>query len=81
MKAILRWIVYFATLYINLYNNSKWLAAIEHLFGVAQRKRGGPITLRSLDRNQAPKLHVVQTTMEMICFVLKACTFLTLLLL
>ena len=25
-------------------------------FGVAQRKRGGPITLRSLDRNQAPKL-------------------------
>lgn len=24
-------------------------------FGVAQRKRGGPITLRSLDRNQAPK--------------------------
>ena len=26
------------------------------LFGVAQRKRGGPITLRSLDRNQAPKV-------------------------
>ena len=25
------------------------------VFGVAQRKRGGPITLRSLDRNQAPK--------------------------
>ena len=24
-------------------------------FGVAQWKRGGPITLRSLDRNQAPK--------------------------
>ena len=30
-------------------------------FGVAQRKRGGPITLRSLDRNQAPKLFSQRT--------------------
>ena len=29
-------------------------------FGVAQRKRGGPITLRSLDRNQAPKTNILQ---------------------
>ena len=35
--------------------NGKIGVFVSNIFGVAQRKRGGPITLRSLDRNQAPK--------------------------
>ena len=33
---------------------------VDSYFGVAQRKRGGPITLRSLDRNQAPKVRLLR---------------------